>query len=126
MGFREIENLMPMKEPADKTRIKVSDCDLRWLLLLEENKVTFEYLQGKKNSIVDGLSCYDIDSLKMKEEEVLTLLSGSDNSNIRNIKSKTLKHTVLFSTEQIKKQGCGIKRILMKWFSINDKLYQRY
>jgi hypothetical protein len=45
---------------------------LRWLLLLEEYGVTFEYLPGKKNVVADALSCLDIDSLKIEEEEVLT------------------------------------------------------
>jgi hypothetical protein len=45
---------------------------LRWLLLLEEYGVTFEYLPGKEQKIVDSLmdalSCLDIDRLKMQEE----------------------------------------------------------
>jgi hypothetical protein len=59
-----------------------------WLLLLEEYGVTFEYLPGKKYviSIADALSCLDIDSLKIQEEEVLTILSGSENNGISNIK----------------------------------------
>jgi hypothetical protein len=53
---------------------------LRWLLLLEEYGVTFEYLQGKKqkNVVADALSRLDIDSLKIQEEELLTFLSGSE------------------------------------------------
>jgi hypothetical protein len=52
---------------------------LRWLLLLEAYEVTFEYLPGKKNvgTVFDPLSSFDIDSLKIQEEEVLTLLSVS-------------------------------------------------
>jgi hypothetical protein len=62
-----------------------------WLLLLEEYGVSFEYLPGKKNviSVADALSRLDIDSLKIQEEEtkeVLTLLSGSENNSISNIK----------------------------------------
>jgi hypothetical protein len=59
-----------------------------WLLLLEEYGVTFEYLPGKKNmaTVADALSRLDIDSLKIQEEEVLTLLSGSENNSISNIK----------------------------------------
>jgi hypothetical protein len=60
------------------------------ILLLEEYVVTFEYLPGKKNvgSVVDALSRLDIDSLKIQEEteEVLTLLSGSENNSISNVK----------------------------------------
>jgi hypothetical protein len=48
-----------------------------WLLLIEEYGVTFEYLPGKKNvvAIADDLSRLDINSLKIQEEKVLTLLS---------------------------------------------------
>jgi hypothetical protein len=78
-----------------------------WLLLLEEYGVTFEYLPGEKNvSIVAGaLSRLDIDSLKAQEykEEVLTLLSGSENNSISNIKFPM--HTALFFKEQAKFKG---------------------
>jgi hypothetical protein len=59
-----------------------------WLLLLEKYGVTFDYLPGKKHDhvLADALSCLDIDSLKIQEEEVLTLLSGSENNSISNIK----------------------------------------
>jgi hypothetical protein len=70
--------------------LKASDCILLtcWLLLLEEYGVTFEYLLGKKNVVMDALSRLDIDSLKIQKEaqEVLTLLSGSENNSISNIK----------------------------------------
>jgi hypothetical protein len=61
---------------------------LRWLLLLEEYGVTFEYFPRKKqkNVVADTLSRLDIDSLKIQEEEVLTLLPGSENNSISNIK----------------------------------------
>jgi hypothetical protein len=51
-----------------------------WLLLFEEYGVAFEYLPGKNNVAVvaDALSRLDIDSMKIQEEEVLTLLSGSE------------------------------------------------
>jgi hypothetical protein len=54
---------------------------LRWLLVLEEYGVIFEYLPGKiqKNVAVvaDALSCLDVDRLNIQEEEALTLLSES-------------------------------------------------
>jgi hypothetical protein len=65
---------------------KASDRVLRWLLALEEYGVIFEYLSGKKNVVADASSRLDIDSLKIQEEEVLTLLSGSENNSISNIK----------------------------------------
>jgi hypothetical protein len=58
------------------------------LLLLEEYGVTFENLPRKNNvgTIADALSCLDIDSLNIQEEaeELLTLLSGSENNSISN------------------------------------------
>jgi hypothetical protein len=79
--------------------IKVIDSDslLRLLLLLEEYGVIFEYLPGNKNvdTVKDALSRLDIDSLKIQEEEVLTILSGSENNIIRNIKLNIPMHTAL-------------------------------
>jgi hypothetical protein len=46
-----------------------SDLVLRWLLLLEENGVIFEYLPGNKNVVTDALSRIKINSLNIKEEE---------------------------------------------------------
>jgi hypothetical protein len=73
-----------------------------WLLLLEEYGVTLEYLPGnkQKNVVADALSRLDIDSLKIQEEEVLTLLSGSENNNISNIKFPM--HIALIFKEQAK------------------------
>jgi hypothetical protein len=84
--------------------LKASDPVWRtcWLLLLEEYGVTFEYLPRKKNvvAIADALSLLDIDSLKIQEEELLTLLSGSESNSISNIKFP--KHTALIFKEQAK------------------------
>jgi hypothetical protein len=74
-----------------------------WILLLDEYGVTFEYLPGKKNvtTVADVLSRLDIDSLKI-QQETLTLLSGSENNSISNIKCTTPMHTVLIFKEQAK------------------------
>jgi hypothetical protein len=75
-----------------------------WLLLLEEYGVIFEYLPGKKNDIADALPCLNNDSLKIQEEEeVLTLLSGSENNSISNIKFP------MHSEEQAKVKDIGFR-----------------
>jgi REP element-mobilizing transposase RayT len=73
-----------------------------WILLLEEYGVKFEYLPRKKNGVADTLFCLDIDSMKIQEEEVLTLLSGSENNIISNIKWLIPMHTALIFKEQAK------------------------
>jgi hypothetical protein len=86
-----------------------------WLLLLEEYGVTFEYLPGKKQKnvdyVADTLSRLDIDSLKIQEEaqEVLTLLSGSENNSISNIKLTIPMHTALIFKEQAKVKEPGLR-----------------
>jgi hypothetical protein len=82
----------------------------RWLLLLEEYGVEFEYLPGKKNVVADALSRLDIDSLKIQEEEVLVLLSGSENNSISNIKLTILRKYCLDLQRASKSQGTRIKR----------------
>jgi hypothetical protein len=90
------------------SKANTSDRVLRtcWLLLLGEYGVTFEHLPGKKHVIMveDFLSRLDIDSLKFQKnkEEVLTLLSGSENNSIINIKLKIPIHTALIFKEQAK------------------------
>jgi hypothetical protein len=78
-----------------------------WLLLLEEYGVTFDYLPGKKqkNVVADALSHLDIDSLKIHEELVLTLLSGSEINSMSNINLTIPMHTVLIFIEQAKVKG---------------------
>jgi hypothetical protein len=94
-----------------------------WLLLLEEYGVAFEYLPGKKNvgTVVDPLSCLDIDSLKIQEEEVLKLLSGSENNSIRNIELTIQVHIVLIFKEQpkVKKTGLREKSLTQPHYSIH-------
>jgi hypothetical protein len=80
--------------------LKASDRVLCWLLLLEEYGVIFGYLPGKKNFVADALSRLDIYSLKIQEEEVLALLSGSENISISNIKCTIPMHTALIFKEQ--------------------------
>jgi hypothetical protein len=87
-----------------------------WLLLLEEYGVTFEYLPGKKNVVADAFSRLDIDSLKIQEEEVLTLLSGSENSSISNIKFPM--RTALIFKEQTKVKGLREKGLAQPHYSI--------
>jgi hypothetical protein len=69
------------------------------LLILEEYGITFEYLLGEKNVVADALFRLNIDSLKILEEEVFTLLSGSENNSISNIKSTTPMHTSMIFKE---------------------------
>jgi hypothetical protein len=51
-------------------------------------------------TVADALSHLVIDSLKIQEEEVSTLLSGSENNIISNIKSIIPMHTALIFEEQ--------------------------
>jgi hypothetical protein len=93
--------------------LKASDHVFRWLLLLEEYGVTFEYLPGKKNVVADALSRLDIDKLKIPPEEVLTLLSGSEHNNI-----KFPMHTTLIFKEQVRVQGIRDKGLSQPFYSM--------
>jgi RNase H-like domain found in reverse transcriptase len=84
--------------------LKASDHVIHWLLLLEEYGVSFEYLPGNKNVVVDSLSCLDTNDLKIKEEEALTLLSKSNHSNI-----KFPMHTALIFKEQTGFNGLRLR-----------------
>jgi hypothetical protein len=92
-----------MNNTFNGLRANVSDrvLHLCWLLLLEEYGVTFEYLPEKKN-VEDALSRLEIYSLKIQEEELITLLSGSENNSISNIKLTTPIHTALIFKQQTK------------------------
>jgi hypothetical protein len=87
-----------------------------WLLLFGEYGVRLEYHPGKKTVVADALSRLDIDSLKIQEEEVLTLLSGSENSSISNIKFQM--HTALIFKEQAKVKGLRQKVLAQPHYSI--------
>jgi hypothetical protein len=87
-----------------------------WLLLLEEYRVTFDYLPGKKNNVADDVSRLDIDSLKIQEEEELTHLSGSENNSISNI--ELLMHTTLIFKEQEQVKGFREKGLAHPHYSI--------
>jgi hypothetical protein len=51
---------------------------------------------------------FNIDSLKIQGEELLTLFSGSENNSISNIKLTTPMHTALIFKEQAKFKDTGL------------------
>jgi hypothetical protein len=53
-------------------------------------------------TIEDALYRLDNDSLKIQEEKALTILSGSENNNISNIKLIVPMYTALIFKEQAK------------------------
>jgi hypothetical protein len=59
--------------------------------------------------VSDALSRLDIDSLNIQEIEVLTLLSGSENNSISNIKSIIPMHTALIFNDQAKVKDPGLR-----------------
>jgi hypothetical protein len=60
-------------------------------------------------TVADSLSRLDIDILKIQEEELLTLLSGSENNSISNIKLTIPMHNALIFKEQTKVKGLEIR-----------------
>jgi hypothetical protein len=60
-------------------------------------------------TVADALSRLDIDSLKIQEEEVLTLLSGSENNSISNIKLTIPMHNALIFKKQAKVKESGLR-----------------
>jgi hypothetical protein len=57
--------------------------------------------------VANALSHLDINILKIQEEDVLTLLSGSENNSISNIISTIPIHTALIFKEQAKVKEPG-------------------
>jgi hypothetical protein len=55
-------------------------------------------------TVADALPHLDIDSLKIQEEEVLTLLSGSENDSISYIKFIVPMHTTLMKKQNSRNQ----------------------
>jgi hypothetical protein len=90
------------KNTFNGLKVKASDRVLRWLLTLE-----FEYLPRKKSVVSDALSRLDFESLKIQEEELLTLLSGAENNSISNI--KFTMHSFLIFKEQGKVKHVGLR-----------------
>jgi RNase H-like domain found in reverse transcriptase len=93
--------------------LKSSGCVLRWLLLLEEYGVTFEYLPGKKNVVADALSRLDIDDLKIQNEEALIILLEAQISNI-----KFPMHTALIFSKQTRVIGLRKKGLTQPQYSM--------
>jgi hypothetical protein len=66
-------------------------------------------LQKNMGTVANPLSRLDIDGLNIQEEELLTLLSGSENNSISNIKYTILMHTALIFKEQAKVKHVGLR-----------------
>jgi hypothetical protein len=87
-------------------------------------------IQGKKNVVADALSLVDVDILKIQEEEnedkeALTLLSGSENSIISNIKLTIPMHTALIFKEQAKVRKKVFTQYIFKGIYIPQSLRQK-
>jgi hypothetical protein len=63
--------------------------------------------------VADALFRLDIDSLKIQEKEVLTLLSGSENNSISIIKLTIPMHTALIFKEQAKVKGTRLREMAL-------------
>jgi hypothetical protein len=91
--------------------LKPSDYVLRWLLLLEEYGVTFEYLPGKKNVVADALSCLDT----IPQEGALAILSESKHCNIN-----FPMYTASIFKGQIKVPGLREKGLSQPYYSMQQ------
>jgi hypothetical protein len=58
---------------------------------------------------VDALSCLEMDSLDFQEEDLLTLLSGSENRSISNIKLSIPTHAAFVFKEQAKVKNVALR-----------------
>jgi Ulp1 family protease len=63
--------------------------------------------------------------MKIQEEEVLTLLSGSENNSISNIKLTITMHTALIFKEQVKVKETRMKRKGLSPTSLLNTTYWR-
>jgi hypothetical protein len=68
--------------PSMAWKLHTTFCVHAGFYSLKNSEQQFEYLPGQKNknavTVADTLSHLDIDSLKIQEKQVLTLLSGSE------------------------------------------------
>jgi hypothetical protein len=76
------------------------------------------FSQERKNVVVNALSRLNIDSLKIQEEKVLTLLSGSENNIIRNFNLIIPMHTALIFKGQEKLKGFREKGLAQSHYSM--------
>jgi hypothetical protein len=74
-------------------------------------------------TVTDALSCLDIDSQSIQEEEVLTLLSGSENNSISHIKYTIPMHTALIFKEQAKVKRPGLREKDLAPFCYSNTTY---
>jgi hypothetical protein len=68
--------------------------------------------------VADTLSLLEIDSLKIQEEEVLTLLSGSENNSISNIKSPMYTALIFKEEAKVKEPELREKSLAQPHYSI--------